>query len=108
MGRERIPTDASLRKRAIRALHELAGRCSVGGPLIGDKQLRSRDFYRALGVSLDLYVGPALGMTTEERWRSLVGIELEIFTEAIEERVAIIWADGQWYASVDDRQAQVP
>jgi hypothetical protein len=83
-----IATDAALRRRAVRALHELLGHCETGGPL--SEPMHPRDFYRTVSEAMDRYLGPSIGMSASERWRQTVGMELEILCEAMEERVGMV------------------
>lgn len=75
-------TPAKWRRRIDRALHELDGSVSEHMPFPRLLQKRWK--------AMDDYLGPSMGMTTEERWREMTDHEAEILCDATEERAAIV------------------
>jgi len=70
------------RRRIDRALHELDGNVSEAMPF--PRLMRKR------WQAMDDYLGPSMGMTTEERWREMTDHEAEILCDATEERASIV------------------
>ena len=81
----RPPTEAVARKAINRALLELSGNTN--------EPLRPAAWWRAIEAAMNRYLGPSIGMTTDERWHSLAIVEIWILAESLEERAAI----AGWY-----------
>jgi hypothetical protein len=72
------PSTSQLKRRALRATHELTGQREMG-PL-----------YKALHDKVQTYLGPAAGMSWRERWDRIEGAELELLVDCLEERIAMM------------------
>lgn len=73
-------TPNQLRRAILHALHLLTG---------------SLEPWRELGQAMLRYLGPWAGMSATERWETMPALELEILADALEEREAIRWANGE-------------
>lgn len=78
---DRPPTEAVARKAIKRALLELSGNTN--------EPMQAHAWWNAIAQAMHRYLGPAVGMTTEERWDRLKMVEIWMLTEALEERAAI-------------------
>ena len=77
----RPPTEGAARKAIRRALMELSGNTN--------EPMHPSAWWNAIAHAMNRYLGPSIGMTTEERWNRLKMVEIWILTESLEERAAI-------------------
>jgi len=69
------------RKAIKRALLELSGNTN--------EPMHYSDWQNAIAQAMNRYLGPSMGMTTEQRWDRLKMVEIWLLTESLEERAAI-------------------
>ncbi|TFH46691.1 MAG: hypothetical protein E4H01_09515 [Lysobacterales bacterium] len=82
---DRPPTEAVARKAIKRALMELSGNTN--------EPMHPAAWWNAIAQAMNRYLGPSMGMTTEQRWDRLKMVEIWLLTESLEERAAI----KDWY-----------
>lgn len=74
-----MPTVPQLRHRVEQALADLEGTVET---------------WQHLGPAIRRHLGPWIGMSLLERWETMGPHELQLLVDALEERAAIVAADG--------------